>query len=153
MKRNNHTTSTKCQYQAAASNPKWCCRVKCPLISRMKQTKRKIVPTWTCNPWKPVAIKKVLPYTESEIWKGDSTYSRAWKAVNKAASANVTPKLMIPSFRYPATIQWWAHVTEHPERSKIIVFNNGTSQGLNTAIPWGGQVTPISTAGEIAEWK
>jgi len=23
MYKNNHTTSTKCQYQAAASNPKW----------------------------------------------------------------------------------------------------------------------------------
>jgi hypothetical protein len=24
MNKNNQTTSTKCQYQAAASNPKWC---------------------------------------------------------------------------------------------------------------------------------
>ena len=61
MYKNNHTTSTKCQYQAAASNPKWCEELNSPFVWRKRVTKRKIVPTNTCKPWKPVAIKKVDP--------------------------------------------------------------------------------------------
>ncbi|MNU09785.1 hypothetical protein D3C72_2565560 [compost metagenome] len=59
--RNSQTTSTKCQYQAAASKPKCCFGVKSPPIARKRQTKRKIVPTITWKPWKPVAMKKVAP--------------------------------------------------------------------------------------------
>jgi len=66
------------------------------------------------------------------MWNGDSTYSRAWKPVNAAASTRVIPRLIIASIRYPATIQWWAQVTEKPERRRIIVFRRGTSQGLKT---------------------
>ena len=54
--KNNQTTSTKCQYQAAASNPKWCVIVKCLFITLNKQTVRKIVPIKTWNPWNPVAM-------------------------------------------------------------------------------------------------
>lgn len=61
MYRNSQTTSTKCQYQAAASNPKWCVLEKWLLISRIKHVNRKIVPIITCRPWNPVAIKKVEP--------------------------------------------------------------------------------------------
>ena len=34
--RNSQTTSTKCQYQAAASKPKCCCGVKAPLSARIE---------------------------------------------------------------------------------------------------------------------
>jgi len=34
-----------------------------------------------------------------------------------------------------------------PEQSKISVFNKGTSKGLKTSIPFGGQTLPISTDG------
>lgn len=54
-------TSTKCQYQAAASNPKWWFDVKWNLISRRRQTRRKEDPIMTWRPWKPVATKKVDP--------------------------------------------------------------------------------------------
>lgn len=54
-------TSTKCQYQAAASNPKWCPDVKWNLISRRRQTVRKEDPMITCSPWNPVATKNVEP--------------------------------------------------------------------------------------------
>jgi len=47
----------------------------------------------------------------------------------------------------------WAQVTLIPEESKIIVFRRGTPQGLNTIIPWGGQLDPISTLGAKLEWK
>ena len=111
------------------------------------------VPTWTWRPWNPVAKKNVDPYTESEIWKGLSIYSRAWKNVKKTASPTVIARLRMASFRYPATIEWCAHVTEHPERRRISVFRRGTSHGLKAWIPWGGHVLPIWIAGTIDEWK
>lgn len=43
-------TSTKCQYQAAASNPKWWLGVKWKLISRNRQIERKEDPMITCRP-------------------------------------------------------------------------------------------------------
>jgi hypothetical protein len=48
--KNSHTTSTKCQYQAAASKPKWCSLEKWWLISLIKQTVKKQVPIKTWNP-------------------------------------------------------------------------------------------------------
>jgi hypothetical protein len=42
---------------------------------RYKQTVKKQVPINTWKPWKPVAIKKVEPYTLSEIENGEVTYS------------------------------------------------------------------------------
>lgn len=70
--RNSHTTSTKCQYQAAASNPKWWFDVKWYFNCRSRHTVRKEVPMMTCRPWNPVVTKKVEPYTPSEIVKGAS---------------------------------------------------------------------------------
>lgn len=61
MYRNNHTTSTKCQYQAAASNPKWWFDVKWYLISRRRHTSRNVEPIITWRPWNPVATKNVDP--------------------------------------------------------------------------------------------
>src|SRR5664280_94165 len=59
--RNSHTTSTKCQYQAANSKQRSWVGVKWPLSVRTRQTIRKIEPMITCAPWKPVAMKKVAP--------------------------------------------------------------------------------------------
>lgn len=59
--RKSQMMSTKCQYQAAASNPKWWFDVKWNLISRRRQTVRKDEPMMTCKPWNPVATKKVEP--------------------------------------------------------------------------------------------
>ena len=59
MKRNSHTTSTKCQYQAAASKPKWRCGREVALHGADQADDRKMVPTITWKPWKPVARKKV----------------------------------------------------------------------------------------------
>ena len=50
-------------------------------------------------------------------------------------------------------IAWCAQVTVAPEVNKIIVFNNGTSQGLNACIASGGHIEPISTDGAKLEWK
>lgn len=73
--------STKCQYQIAPKRPIWRTFLNIPFISRIKQTNKNKVPTITCNPWNPVAIKKVEPYTESAIVKDASKYSIAWKQV------------------------------------------------------------------------
>ena len=45
--KNSQTTSTKCQYQAAASNPKWWWLEKWWFSSRKKQTVRKVEPMIT----------------------------------------------------------------------------------------------------------
>lgn len=56
-----HTTSTKCQYHAAASNPKWCVGEKWDIIFRIRQTSRNVDPIRTCAPWNPVDTKNVDP--------------------------------------------------------------------------------------------
>ena len=50
-------------------------------------------------------------------------------------------------------IAWCDHVTVHPDNNKIKVFKNGISQGLNTCIPLGGHIDPISTVGAKLLWK
>ena len=55
-------TSTKCQYHAAASKPTWRVGEKRNVEQNRKvQTRINVVPINTWSPWKPVAIKKVLP--------------------------------------------------------------------------------------------
>ena len=53
----------------------------------------------------------------------------------------------------PVVIAWCAQVTVAPDVNKIIVFNNGTSQGLKGWIACGGQIDPISIVGAKLEWK
>ena len=59
--KNSHTISTKCQYQEAASNPKWWDLVKWGKTNVIKQTDNKMVPIVKCKPWNPVATKNVVP--------------------------------------------------------------------------------------------
>jgi len=89
MYKNNQTTSTKCQYHAAASNPKWWFDEKCNVVCRSRHAVRNVVPIITCSPWKPVATKKVDPYAESEIVKGASKYSYACSAVKYSPNRTV----------------------------------------------------------------
>src|SRR3954471_22461316 len=92
VQRNSHTTSTKCQYQAAASKPKCRSGVKCPARARNQQTIRKQVPTMTWKPWKPVARKKVEGYTPPPTnLNGASEYSIAWHSVKLSPSRTVSP--------------------------------------------------------------
>ena len=81
MYRNSHTTSTKCHYHAAASNPKWWFDEKCSVVCRSRHVIRKVVPIITCSLWNPVAMKKAEPYAESAIVNGASIYSYACNAV------------------------------------------------------------------------
>src|SRR5579862_1069054 len=63
MKSPSHTTSTKCQYQDTASNPKWWSGLKWPATQRKRITVSIVTPSVTWNPWKPVSMKKVDPKT------------------------------------------------------------------------------------------
>jgi len=64
--KNNHTTSTKCQYHALRSNEiKWYEELNSVFILFAVIIKN-IDPTITWIPWNPVAKKNVDPYDESE---------------------------------------------------------------------------------------
>ena len=53
----------------------------------------------------------------------------------------------------PAKISWCAHVTVAPGNSDVNVFGKGTPHGLNVLILTGGQVEPISIAGDRLAWR
>ena len=61
--------------------PKWWSDDNWACEKRAIITVRNNLPIITCSPWKPVATKKVAPYTESAIEKEASRYSIAWRAV------------------------------------------------------------------------
>jgi len=75
MYKNSQTTSTKCQYQAAVSNPKWWFDEKCSVVCRRRHVVMNVVLLITCSPWNLVATKNVDPYAESAIVNGASKYS------------------------------------------------------------------------------
>lgn len=76
--KNSHTTSTKCQYHAAHSNPIMWFWELISLLNRVREITKKVDPIITCSPWNPVAIKNVDPKDESDIEKGASLYSNTW---------------------------------------------------------------------------
>jgi len=80
-------------------------------------------------------------------------YSNACKAVNKIASTTVKIKPRTASVFFPAVIAWCEYVTVAPEQSNNNVFKRGTSIGLKTSIPFGGQTDPISITGAKAAAK
>jgi hypothetical protein len=47
--KNNHTTSTKCQYKIPASNPRWWLFVKWYASTRHRPTAKNAVPIITCT--------------------------------------------------------------------------------------------------------
>jgi len=153
MYRNSQTTSTKCQYQAAASNPKWWFDEKCSVVCRRRHVVRNVVPIITCNPWNPVATKNVDPYAESAIVKGASIYSYACRAVKYSPNNTVKNNPWVACVALFSSRPWWDHVTVTPEASRIAVFSSGTCKGLNGWIPVGGQVDPSSIVGDRLEWK
>jgi len=74
-------------------------------------------------------------------------YSKTWNPVKITASKIVKIRLHTASALLPAVMAWWEYVIVAPEQSKINVLSNGTSKGLNTEIPLGGQTVPISMVG------
>ena len=151
MNKNNHTTSTKCQYQAAASNPTWWEVEKWLTETRNRLTNKKRVPMITWSPWNPVATKNVEPNTLSEIANETSIYSLAWIKVNQTPSNTVNKIPNRPLWLH--NIAWWAQVTVTPDESRITVFNKGTPQGSRVSIPRGGHLFPSLMSGDSLIWK
>lgn len=148
-----HTTSTKCQYQAAASNPKWWLFEKWWLIVRLKHTNKNDDPIKTWAPWNPVATKNVDPYTLSAILNEASIYSPAWRKVKYRPRATVRINAWIVLVRLCSINLWWAHVTVIPEANNTAVFNSGTLNGFKGVIPVGGHAHPNSGVGDNLLWK
>ena len=84
------------------------------------------MPIITCIPWNPVAIKKVLPYTPSEIEKEASLYSTHCIIKKYTPKRTVTNKPEKVREKELSIRAWWAQVTVTPLVNKIIVFNKGT---------------------------
>jgi len=148
-----HTTSTKCQYHAAASNPKWWCEEKWCEIARFKQTSRNVDPIRTWAPWNPVATKKVDPYTLSAILNDASMYSPAWRNVKYIPRVTVRISAWIVLARFCSRSLWCAHVTVTPDARSTAVFSNGTLNGFRGVMPVGGQAHPSSGVGDRLLWK
>lgn len=112
-----------------------------------------MVPIITWSPWKPVAIKKEAPYTESAIENGDSQYSTTCKIVK------YRPKKIVETNAWEVLVEllckraWWAQVIVIPDEIKMIVLSKGIWNGLKGKIPLGGQIKPNSTAGARLLWK
>lgn len=148
-----HTTSTKCQYHAAASNPKWWPAEKWWAQVRIKQIVRNEDPIRTWRPWNPVATKNVVPYTLSAMVKGATMYSPAWRNVKYPPKQTVSNRAWRASVRLPSINLWWAQVTVTPDARRTAVFRRGTLNGLSGLMPEGGQEHPISGVGDRLLWK
>lgn len=150
--KNNHTTSTKCQYQALASKPKCRTEVKWERNERNQDTTIKIVPRITCKPWKPVARKNAEPYTESAIVNAQYLYSNACNSVKMNPNNVVRAKPYCAVDQRDLITDLWAHVIVHPLANKTVVLSSGTSNGWIVSIPTGGH-TLIPIPGLREEWK
>jgi len=73
-------------------------------LNRLKDTSKKVEPISTCNPWKPVDMKNVDPNLESDILKGASIYSKAWKAVKMAPKTTVRSRELADLAKFPFNI-------------------------------------------------
>ena len=153
INKKSQTTSTKCQYQALASKPKWCPPEKCAFMCRPHITAMKIVPIITWRPWKPVATKNVLPYTESDMENELKTYSIACSTVKNRPRPTVQAKLIWASIHFEPITAMCAQVIVAPLDNSTVVFSRGTSKGLIATTPEGGHTVPISTLGLNEEWK
>ena len=98
--KNNHTTSTKCQYQAAHSNPIRWVGVLIILLNRNSEIVRKIDPMITWIPWNPVAMKKVEPNVESDMENGASLYSNACNSENTMPNVIVIMRLALALLKF-----------------------------------------------------
>lgn len=102
-------------------------------------------PTNTWIPWKPVAIKKIDPKTESAIENLLKKYSKPCRSVK------YTPKTKVikseGSIFLLNIIFMWERVTVAPLLTKTTVFKRGTENGLIAIRQKGGQTSPRSVAG------
>lgn len=119
----------------------------------MSETIINRVPIITCNPWNPVAIKNVDPYTESAIENEASIYSNNWSIEKYRPKITVIINPLEVCEWLFFNKAWWAQVIETPEDNKISVLRRGIWRGLKGIIPAGGQFIPNSILGDKEEWK
>lgn len=132
----------------AASNLIWWIGLKCPQYNRTRLYTRNKCPKITCNPWKPVPKKKILPNTPSLIEKGASLNSTYWATSNIVANTIVEINPGVAFFR--ANNLWCDQVSVTPLLNNTTVLNKGIDQGLIGEIPIGVQCSPNSSLGDNA---
>ena len=150
VKTKSHTTSTKCQYQADVSNPRWWLVANCPLRWRTKQISSRERPIKTWAPCRPVSIKKQDPNALSEMENWAQAYSDAWRTAKPSPRRRHQRSPWVTSESWPVVIAWWDQVRNAPEESRRRVPRRGAPEGEGMWIPWGGQVRPISGVGTRA---
>lgn len=146
-------TSTKCQYQAAASKPKWWEGENWCTEVRIRHTSRNVEPINTWVPWNPVVTKIIEPYTLSAIVNDVSIYSLSWRIVKYKPIAVVKKIAFTVLEKSDSRRLWWAQVTVIPEANRIVVFSSGTLRGFTEFMPVGGQLQPSSWGGDRLIWK
>ena len=118
MNKNNQTTPTKCQYQAAASNPKWWFDDKCKVMCRNKRVVRNVVPIITCSPWNPVVTKKCWSWHQRNQFNFNSIFISSlsdrltepeWSSFRQTTSYLHLPAVTCPkdTFRFSSVVVLW----------------------------------------------
>ena len=97
--------STKCQYHEAVSKWIWWIFEKWFFVNRIKHVIKKINPIFTCDPWNPVVIKKIDPYTLSLKQNVASKYSIIWRIVKYIPRIIVNKNLNLVSFIFSVKIE------------------------------------------------
>jgi len=110
------------------------------------------VPIRTWIPWNPVDTKKIDPITPSDKENGAIIYSVVWSIVNITPNKIVKNRVFVAVFWEFLNLEWWHHVTDAPDESKIIVFTKGTPSGLNGKIKVGGHWAPSSMSDDLLLW-
>lgn len=98
-----------------------------------------------------MAMKKVLPKTESDNVKVQYLYSKACSRVKHVPSPIVHLRPRSVSSQLLLIIDICAQVMVAPLERSSVVFSRGTSNGLMAETPAVGQTEPVSTLGLSAE--
>ena len=143
--RNSHTTSTKCQYQAAASKPKCCFGVKAPCQRAEQAHQQEDRADEHVRAVEARRHEERRAVDVAGVAERGVLYSYAWKTVK------VTPRMTVrirPRMRLRRSFlssAWCAQVTVTPEISRISVLTSGRRQGSNVCwkmpgvgAPWPG---------------
>jgi len=98
------------------------------LILHFNAKNKKIEPTRTWKPWKPVVTKNLLPKALSLVVNFASLYSNNWQEVN------ISPNKIVRTIEEKTLLLlmslWCAKVTLTPLLSKIIVLRRGNWNGF-----------------------
>jgi len=80
-------------------------------------------------------------------------YSKNCNQLNSKPYIHATNKPVAACSLKPPNKALCAQTVQTPEDNKITVLANGKCHGFKTSIPFGGQIQPKPTAGEVLTWK